>query len=308
MRIIKIAIFLFLIWNILACGANAIELLRTYPESNEHITTRKADLTLRLTFQSDGDFYLSSEHFKMWLNGKDISRECLVLGNSVSCKPKFYLQSGENHVKIMYKRSKTSEMTPYEWSFIIDETSQTKATPTDRTSLTFNSEEKLGEGDILDVKLVAAPNGNAAFSLGSLIYNRPMKEESPGVYRGIYEIKFGDGIQGEHITATLRHGDGSVETFATKQTVSIAAFLFKVRILNPLPDSTVGQYFDIEGKTRPGSRVSIAPSLAVGGSSLGDYLTGSNITSNTQGAIEVFADEKGYFKVALLALFWRKII
>jgi len=83
---------------------------------------------------------------------------------------------------------------------------------------------------------------------------------------------------------------GEKISFACPALVSIKAIFFKVKILSPAPDALVDNYFDIVGRTRPNSKVSIAPTMNFHG---GIWTT----SPQNSGAIEVMSDDKGFFKV-----------
>lgn len=64
--------------------------------------------------------------------------------------------------------------------------------------------DRLEPGTQLDFTLNGTPNARATFSIDGIAYNQPMREVSPGTYRGEYVIRRQDNISNSGIRATAR--------------------------------------------------------------------------------------------------------
>src|SRR5205823_5773668 len=91
-------------------------------------------------------------------------------------------------------------------------------------SLTVSPEGKtLEPGDVLTVRMEAAPGGNARFAIGGAVTDRPLREESPGVYTGTYTVKKGDSLAKAPVTVTFTGSGGRAVTQTAAQSVTINA-------------------------------------------------------------------------------------
>lgn len=276
-----------------AAAAAAAELVRTSPAADAVVRGNREDVQIKANFLTEKDRFLSSENFRIKVNGFDCLSSTLVLGNTVVCKASSMLRYGDNKVIIEYPGA-DEKWTIYEWSFRLVEDGQGAGKK--RGELTCNAKEAFEQGDVLKVKLEARTGGRAYFAIEPLLYRKEMRETSPGVYEGEYEVQEGDNLRQGVLTAQVVYSDGRFEDYRCAQKVDLAAYLFRVHIKTPEPDSEVGQYFDITGVTRPNSRISLVPRMTVAGSSLNSYIAGAAASVN-QGAIEVMADEEGNFSV-----------
>ncbi|MDQ7826469.1 MAG: hypothetical protein RDV48_26945 [Candidatus Eremiobacteraeota bacterium] len=265
-----------------AGGAGAIEINRVTPAPGAVVEEEKPTVYIYFTLAKKEE--LNPGKLKVFLNDKDVSWKCLSLPQSVSLEPSFRFPEGTNTIRVLYDRGEGDPLR-YEWSFTI------KTKETVKSGLTHNAADTLFEGDMLEVSLKAEPGGKASFSIGSLKQGIAMEEESTGLYKGKYRVSRDDTLKNEKITARFTSREGSATDYEAEKPVKIAGYFFKVRIMKPLNDSKVDSYFDIEGKTRPGAKVSIAPQTGFMGS------FGTNVPSGAQGAIEVMADENGFFKL-----------
>lgn len=161
--------------------------------------------------------------------------------------------------------------------------------------LTVNS-DVFDEGDTVEVTLKSRPNGSAWFYIQDIAEDIPMKEVSSGIYKGTYNVKYGDNIKNAVISAKAEYYD-TRQDFVSSQKITISTYFFKVKILSPKQDEEVDLYFDIVGKTRPNTLVNISPQTSIGGS--GNIFSPNSRSSlgSVPGAIEITSDEKGFFKV-----------
>ncbi|NIQ03187.1 MAG: hypothetical protein GWO19_23300 [Nitrospinaceae bacterium] len=65
-----------------------------------------------------------------------------------------------------------------------------------------------GKGDRVYVSLRGQPGLSASFDIGNWKTSIPMKEVSPGVYTGSYQVKKGDQVQNALIIGTLKNDKG----------------------------------------------------------------------------------------------------
>ncbi len=260
-------------------AAHAFEIIRVVPAPDSNIKELKP--ILYVYYSADENETIDISRIKLKLNGMDVTWKCLAMPNCISCTTSYDFPEGKNTILFTYDGQPSFR---YEWSFLIG------SMENEKEGLTHNAKALLEEGDTLEVELDASPGGKATFDIGTLKKHIALKETSPGIYKGSYSVQRFDNARDQEVTATLVPAHGETRIFTCPSKVSIQAIFFKVKILSPAPDASVDSYFDIIGRTRPRTKVSIAPTM---------NFTGGIGTTTPQnaGAIEVMSDEKGFFKV-----------
>jgi hypothetical protein len=279
----KIIASLLLVFSLLftVSGARAFEIVRVIPSPDSTIEETRPALLIYI--KTGGQEQIDQKKLRLTINGNEASWKCLVMPNCITCNTEFRFPDGRNLIKFRYEGN--GAPLDYEWSFVIK--------PGESISgvVTHDARDKLQESDVLTVTLKGPAGGRARFDIGTFKTGLPMEEISPGIYEGKYEVQKNDSAKEQDILVRLQAKDGDAHNYISESKVTIAAYFFKVRILSPKPDSEVDSYFDIVGRTRPHSKVSIAPNMVFTGG------MGTNTSPGGLGAIEVMADEKGNFKV-----------
>lgn len=258
---------------------HALEIVRVAPAPESIVNEPRP--TLYVYYSGDGSENIDISRIRLKLNGMDVTWKCLTMPNCISCTTSYDFPEGKNTILFIYEASPPLK---YEWSFTIE------AKEKETGSLSHSARSVLEEGDVLEVELRTSPGGKATFDVGAFKKRIAMEEASPGIYKGSYTVQRFDNAKNQEIIANFVSAQGETRVFTCPSKVSLHAIFFKVKILSPAPDATVDNYFDIIGRTRPNTKVSIAPTL---------NFHGGIGTTNPQnsGAIEVMSDEKGFFKV-----------
>lgn len=275
----------FIFMLLLRGNANSMDIIRVVPAPDSTVESVKP--TLYVYYSASENEKIDLDKVKLWLNGNSVTWKCLVMQNCISCDTSFRFPQGKNTIRFLYDSEKPSE---YTWSFNVKTRDEIKSDS--KGIFTHNYEEPLQEGDAFEVKLVSEPGGKAVFNIGSWKKDISMKETSPGVYEGKYIVERYDNVKDQPITAAVSIKSKGLLQYESDKRISISAYFFKVKIISPKSDTKVEPYFDIIGRTRPKALVSVAPNTGFSGGIGAD--TGG---SSTQGAIEVMADEKGYFTI-----------
>lgn len=276
---VKSALFALLVMYFLAMPTMALEVTRVEPEPDSEL--QETEPIIRIYVAPAKGEIIDPNKISILLNGKKIANRCLVIQNGITCVPDDRFPQGKNTLQFIYAGTPQRE---FSWSFTVRNVSDPKG------ELTHNATNgALQEGEILEVELKSKPGGSARFDIGNWKEDMAMREESPGVYKGSYKVERMNSAKDQIVSASLRLPGGETLHFESPRRVTISAYFFKVKILSPANDSEVANYFDIIGRTRPGSRVSLAPQL--------HFTGGIGANPGGMGAIEVMADEKGNFKI-----------
>jgi hypothetical protein len=276
----KIIAFSFIFFSLFPSCVQAFEIIRVVPAPDSIIEEIKPAVVIYIKAGEKEE--IDQKRIHLVINGNEASWKCLVMPGCISCTTEFRFPDGMNTIKFNYEgKERTLD---HEWSFVIK--------PRESISgvVTHDARDKLQENDILTVEMKGPAGGKALFDIGTFKTGLPMEEVSPGIYQGRYEVQKNDNARDQDILVKLIAKDGEAH-YISQTRVTLAAYFFKVRILSPKPDSEVDNYFDIIGRTRPHSKVSIAPNMVFTGG------MGANTSPGGLGAIEVMADEKGNFKV-----------
>lgn len=220
---------------------------------------------------------------RLKVNGEDVTSLCVVTGMYISYKPTDALPMGKNTVDISFK-SNDDAMLNYQWFFYVDDFEPIK-------SVEHNAKSELMEKETLEVTLKGLQGCKATFDIGDFKRNMPMKEVEPGVYKGMYEVKNNDRVSSAPVICKLVTDDGAFYRMKAKDTVSIEARFFKLKIISPANESYVSQNFKLRGRTKPNTIVKIATGIALNIS--GDSMSAP---ARPTGGITAEVDENGYFE------------
>lgn len=138
---------------------------------------------------------------RLILNGKDVTDAMTLSGSSFSFRPRQNLPMGNNTVLVVATDAAGNE-TRKSWEFTVSGSgSGGEALVED---LTFSPVgRRIEPGEVITVRLRARPGGTASYSIGSVITDRPLREQSPGIYVGSYTVKKGDAVSEALVSATF---------------------------------------------------------------------------------------------------------
>ncbi len=199
---------------------------------------------------SDAGTGIAENATRVLVNGKDVTGDATVTEAFFSYRPGADLPAGKNTASVI-ARDRAGNESRKDWAFTIsaNETliKSVSVTPEART---------LEPGDVVTVRLEAAPGGSAKFSIGGAVTGRPMAEQSPGVYAGTYTVKKGDSLAKAPASVTFTSASGRTVTQSADQSVTIAAGApGKPTITTPEANASVGGRVTATGKAAPGATV-----------------------------------------------------
>lgn len=199
---------------------------------------------------SDAGSGINAEGTHILVNGTDVTAQATVTDAFFSYRPTTDLPLAKNTITIVAHDAAGNE-TRKEWAFTV------AAVENMIKSVTLTPELKtLEPGDVITVKALAPAGGQAKFNIGGTVENRPMQEDSPGVYSGSYTIKKGDSLSEAPATVTFTSAAGQTGTRAADQSVTIAAGApERPTITSPTADAAVGATASFTGKAAPGATV-----------------------------------------------------
>ena len=230
---------------------------------------------------------------RMWINGKEVSGSLLRTPSFVSYRPMFDLKKGPIQVRftIPIVGRDPAEL---RWTFQLDPRGKVVSFSHD------GGEQRLQEYDELKVTMKAESGGEAYFTVGSIGRRQPLTETKDGVYEGTFTVEPGDYAMGAKVKGFYRLGPRQ-ETIEAEDKVIVFGHLFRVKIYEPVDGSEVPTQFQIKGRTRPNSKVTLVPQVgfnnnmdAPNSSNANNPRTSAQAASGS-GSIEVEADDKGYF-------------
>ena len=222
---------------------------------------------------------------RIWVNGKEVNG-LLRTPMFVSYQPPGELAEGPVNVRF------TAGNTTLTWDFSI------KSRPL-ITSLTHDAVDNLGEYDELHVVMKGEPGGQAWFELGTMTDKTPLEEGEAGVYKATFLFEPGQQGMGARLIGHLRLGPRT-DSFTAEKPVNVFGGLFRVKIFSPPSGSQVENTFSIKGRTRPNSKVVMAPKLGFSDGITAPVTNPSNAgrrNDPTGGSVEGVADAQGYFTI-----------
>ncbi len=121
---------------------------------------------------------VSPNSVRMLVDGVDVSSEATITRNSISYVPAVGIGPGRHDVVLTAVDQNGNTVTK-RWSFRISPNADTMV-----QSFTAEGLTNARTGDVLRFTLRAEPGGTASFSLGNIVINKPMEEQTPGKYVG----------------------------------------------------------------------------------------------------------------------------
>ena len=242
---------------------------------------QSSDLVVSVTVSGPLSKALNLSTAQLFVDDHNVTGLCLRTDAYMSYRPMSMMETGPVKARLEFANGVIRE-----WNFEVVPTQLIQ-------SVTHNAQEALGEYQELKVQVKAEPGVRATFSIGDQREEHPMEEVSRGVYEGSYTVQPGDYFLGVPIHANLHLGSRT-ESRDAEDPAKLFGHLFRVHIIEPLPGKAPSNNFMIKGRTRPGSKVSIAPRLSFNKNT---RAPSSRWDSGGGGSIETYADEDGFFEV-----------
>lgn len=223
---------------------------------------------------------------RLWMNGQEVTGECLRNGRFLSFRP--YKAPAPGTVAVRFQ-TEDPQGQPVErsWKFQLAPSAWIQ-------NLSHDAKTDLFEEDVLQVQFRAPSRGKANFTIGNL-GPVEMAEKEPGLYQGSYRVRSSDTALNSPVLAHYQKADHR-EVAVAHPPVKIFGGFYRVRITAPADGSLVEQNFVLSGHARPGSRVSVIPKIGFGDNTPSPT-TNSNTVTGTAGSIPAEVDEQGNFQV-----------
>jgi hypothetical protein len=226
------------------------EIAERQPEPNGRVTNLRPNIVLRF---HDGESAVVPSRVALIVNGQDVTRRTAITGAFAAYTPQAPFRPGPVRVQAVV-RDRAGNATRADWRFVV-------AAPTGLiNSVTVSSPAGLKPGDYLSVVMVGAPAGQATLTITAAPSNVPMREsaQTPGVYVGMYPIRYAD--QGRIISVSARLRTGSRSSTATAvAAIPIFGWTPRPTIVPPATAPATGgqtvERMTVAGRARPSFRV-----------------------------------------------------
>ncbi|MBX3166427.1 MAG: hypothetical protein KF760_03400 [Candidatus Eremiobacteraeota bacterium] len=229
---------------------------------------------------------VQAQKCRLWMNGREVTGECLRSGRFLSYRP--YKAPAAGTVEVRFQaEDPMGQPLEKSWKFLLAPGAWIQ-------NLSHDARSDLFEDDTLQVQFRAPSRGKASFTLGNL-GPVEMSEKEPGLYQGSYRVKSSDTSLNQPLTAHYQKGDHQ-EVAVAHPPVKVFGGFYRVRITSPADGSLVEQNFVLTGHARPGSRVSVIPKIGFS-DDIPSPTTNSNAVAGTAGSIPAEVDEQGDFQV-----------
>lgn len=232
---------------------------------------------------------LTGTKSRLWLNGHEVSSECLRNEAFLSYRPFKAPAAGPVSVRFV---GEDRQGVPVEKAWTFDVAEQKLI------SEVFHNANPTGKGlfehDELVVTCRAKPRGKAHVVVQGW---EPIKmsEVEPGIYKAVHRVRTNDSALQNPLKVVYEF-EGHREEQHAGDPVKVFGGLYQVRVLSPADGSKVEQNFTLVGQAKPGATVSVIPKIGFGSDGQAPT-TNSNRIGGTAGSIPVEVDADGNFKL-----------
>jgi hypothetical protein len=186
----------------------APRITQVLPEANSRVVI--GDVSVSSVFDDGSGSGIDPNTVRILVNGQDVTRDATVTNVFANLRTNKVVV-GRNIVAVS-ARDRAGNSVNKTWEFVVaDATAIIK-------SLSHDASGPVQAGDVITVRLEAAPNGAATFSVGQNT-NLPMDENPAGVYLGRYTVRRGENLTNAPVTAKLVSG-GQTFTIEAKNRIS----------------------------------------------------------------------------------------
>ncbi len=251
------------------------------PDDRATVTVRRP--TISASFDDSVGSGIDPQSIRMTVDGRDVTPDASINSNQISYTPSVGFSPGRHDVRVTASDMSGNQVSKA-WSFRI-------GADGGRIIRSFNVTglDNARPGDVLEFTMLAAPGGQASFSVGDIIHDKPMVERNPGQYVGTYTLRRDDDLTDQPVSARFVARSGEVYTVNAKDRVDLNAPLDPPTLISPRTDVPVTNPLVIEGNAPPDSRVQIHV----------DYSTvvdGNTRMTGQVADLVVVADSNGHFE------------
>lgn len=252
------------------------------PAASASLTELRPQLT---GVYADSGSGINTKKCFLKISGKDVTADAVFTEGFFSYKPATPLPPGPVDVILVVRDEAGNELRK-EWNFTL----QGAATEPIQNVTISPSDKPLDYGDVLTVKVVGAPGSKASFSLGEVVKDKLLREDTPGAYVGTYTVRRNDAVAGAQVTVTLTTPAGKTETKTVSPLVGgtnnpAPTAGYSPIIDTPQEGASVGERVVLTGRALPGA--SLRVTLKYNGRKL------VVPTSGLISTVTVKADDKG---------------
>ena len=227
---------------------------------------------------------VDAQSTRMTIDGRDVTANAIVTSNFITYQPVDPLSNGL-HTAIVSVSDIVGNSAQKKWTFTV---APNQGLINDVSSNISDTNQTLAAGQPLNVTMHAQPGGSAAFSVGAIAKDIPMRETSAGVYTGTYIPAAGSSVQNAPVVTRFTSSNGTVVTSTLDQPVTIdAGQPVAPTVSSPVVDQAVGDTVTVSGKAAPGATVNISimyKAKALGGLfSVGGKAADSQATADRHG-------------------------
>lgn len=189
------------------------------------------------------------------VNGADVTSKAYVTQKFFTYTPTASLPSGRVRVEVEGKVG-VGEPLKDGWEFDVQGGSAI-------ASATHGSQSAYQKGETVNVTMVGTRGGQASFDIGSYRMGLPMRETAtPGTYVGSYTVASEDRVDGAPIIVRLQVTGFPTASFQAPIPVTlgrgpIPSGDVPLTVTSPRPNATVGQDYEVKGRTAPGASVTV---------------------------------------------------
>ncbi len=229
----------------------APQIVQRFPEKGQAVNNVRPNI---LIVFSDAGSGINPARSRLFVNGQNVTARVSITETALAYSPPEAL-TGRVLVRVVLA-DKAGNVTEAEYAFTtaIPQTSLIR-------SVTVHPTTPLRPRDVLTVRMLGEPGGQAFFTIESVEENIPMAEAAnqPGVYVGSYTIRRREqgAAQNARIIVTLTKGEVTSQAEVARLIVVATEGVAPPVITSPATGTRLGSPIVIRGKATPGYRVEI---------------------------------------------------
>ncbi len=250
------------------------------PGNNSRVGRPRPNISI--SFDDRGGSGIDPQSVEIRVDGRNVTREATITESSLSYRPTQPLESGPHEVMVRAMDRAGNPVTKT-WTF------QVMSNRDAIKDFTFDGGpgQDMRPGSEVTFTLVGDPGGQATFSVGDRVMDRPMRETSPGKYVGTYTIRRNDNFADVPVTAKLVTSTGDSFTYDAQNRFNTRIdSLEPPTITSPIEGDTIKDTLVLHGTAAPGSTIMVKV----------DYSRtelGLIRVTGTAADMEVIADDQG---------------
>ncbi|MGH2405324.1 MAG: stalk domain-containing protein [bacterium] len=227
-------------------------IVQRFPDRGATISNVRPNILI--VFEDQGVSSINPSRSRLIVNGRDVTAQTSITDNAVAYNPPEPL-TGRVQVRVILA-DKAGNVTDESYAFT---TGVAQASLIQ--SVTVNPTTPLRPRDVLTVRMVGTPGGQASFTIEGIEENIPMAEASdrPGTYIGTYTVRARqiDAIQNARILVRLTRDGTTSQAEASARLMLVPDQVPRPVITAPAAGSRLGSPIVVRGTALPGSRVEV---------------------------------------------------